>query len=411
MSLVSGCTHLHDQANADLAKEALQDFNDFKKTSGGPYNAMLRNASQMDAASTAFRVEVAKVKAAVITDGLAGKTWTQIKQDLENANTEHQKRLDGLANELANLSGEKGTATDTVGRIAQSLKAAQDKLATATDEQQKWEARQALFLSAIKVSAQLAVSTNKLDQAAIKQAGQDVLDQTVELEQFDTNGFPTIVTNKLSDVLKDDKKMILNGNLDDIIGKYTYKLFDPKAAPGLKVLVFSLGADLAKQQLDRANLEVSYLNDRIAVATERQRLLTHDDESINAATALDIISSRIEKSFGPQTNKVLQAMEKMRSEMDASALQDAFKVVATVAVFKTLYESRWEETGTRAAFLEHEHSIKLSAINAAEHEALITRGLQGLLVYHQGGLTEERIANFLRVAQSAALAYIGAGVN
>jgi hypothetical protein len=239
--------------------------------------------------------------------------------------------------------------------------------------------------------------------------GQEALNQRVIVERFDTQGALTTVTNKVSDTLKADADLVREGNLGDILGRYTYQLFDPTAAPGLKVIVFSLGVDLAKAKLERANLDVTYLRDRIALAQQRQRMLTNS-ESIDAATALQILGDRSKEI--ELTHTVLQTVEQLRSDSaNASALRDLFRVLATDAFLKVLDDQRWEESGTRAAFLEHQQSIRLSAVNAAEQEALISRGLESLLAYQRGGLTEERLANFVRIAQAAAMAYIGAQVN
>lgn len=409
MCLWCGCTHLHNQKNEDLAREALQNFNDFKKISGGPYGAMLRNHVQMDAASAAFQAEVAKIKRETITAGLAGKTWSVIKSGLEESARQQTNRLESLAKELEQLAGEKTDATNTVDRVKKSLVAAQKKLNEANDEQQKWEARQTLFLSAIKMSAQLVASTNKPDLNALKKSGEDALNQDVIVERFDKDGKVTTVTNKVSEILKGDADLIKEGRFGDILTNYTYGLFDPKAAPGIRVTIFSLGMDLAQKQLERAKLEVANLQERIAIAREKQQLLT-GNESIDPATALTILNDRFDKHS--LTNPMVNTLEQLRPDTkNASALRDAFRVVATYAFLKSVSESPWTELSTRAAFLAHRHSIKLSAINAAEHEALISRGLQGLLIYHQGGLTEERIANFLRTAQTAAMAYIGTQVD
>jgi hypothetical protein len=411
----SGCTHFHNQTNEDLAKTALQDFNDFKKVSGGPYLSMLRNHSKMDAASIAFQAEVAKVKTATIAAGLSQKKWGDIKTALETERSTRQTRLGDVVRDLERLTGLKATTEPEIERLKKALQVANDKLKAAYGEQDKWEARQVLFLSAIKISAELAASRDTPDAATLRKLREEALQQKVTLERFDDAGNPKTETKTVADILDseaskilDGKGAILTGNISERIGDYTYNLFDPDSAPGLKVLIFSLGVDLATQQLERTKLEAAYLRDRIAAAREQQRLLDNAD-SIDAATAIQILVDRSAEL--PSDGVVLTTLNELRPQRDkAKALQDAFEVLGTLAFFQTVDESRWQESTTRAEFLNHQRSIKLSAINALEHEALIGRGLQALLVYHQGGLTEERIANFIRLAQTAALAVIGVGV-
>jgi hypothetical protein len=404
-----GCTHFHDRNNEELAKEALQNFNDFKKASGGPYGSMLRNHVQMDAASAAFQAEVANIRRKTITASLAAKTWSTIQTELQDAAKQQQIRLENLGKDLEELFGKQSEAKDSADRVTKSLALAKQKLDEVSREQQKWEARQILFLSAIKMSAECVATTNKSDLPALKKSGADALNQTVIVERFDKDGKLTTITNKVSAILMEDADLIKEGNLANILRNYTYDLFDPSAAPGLKVTIFSLGVDLAQKQLERAKLEVTYLQEEIAVAKEKQRMLT-DNESIDIPTALTNLSDRSTELV--PSDEVLSTLEHLRpTQRNAGAIKDAFSIIATYASIECLNESRWNESETRAAFVEHEHSIKLSAINAAEHEALISRGLQALVIYHNGGLTEERIANFLRIAQTAAMAYIGAQVN
>jgi hypothetical protein len=414
--LVASCTHLHNKTNEELAKAALQDFNDFKKLSGGPYLAMLRNHSKMDAASISFQAEVAKVKTVTIAAGLSRKPWGEIATELNTQEETRADRLRALADELKKLTRQELIATGETERIAQGLKAAAAMLTAAYAVQDKWEARHVLFLSAIKISAELAASGDAPDAASLRKLREDALNQTVTLERYDEKGNPRTETKTVAAILDKDAGAILDGKVTDQIGDYTYNLFNPDAAPGLKVIIFSLGVDLASQQLARAKLTSAYLRDRIAVARTQERILTNPD-SLNAATALTILKDRSGKLLS--TGTVLSTVNQLRRECDnqprdkcdnALVLQDAFDVLGTYAFLKTLNDSRWLETTTRVEFLNHQRSIKLSAINALEHEALIARGLQGLLIYHQGGLTEERIANFLRLAQTAALAVIGLGV-
>ncbi|HEY0549869.1 MAG TPA: hypothetical protein VGF13_09715, partial [Verrucomicrobiae bacterium] len=120
--LLCGCTHFHDQKNEELAKDALKDFNDFRKTSGGPYGIMLRNHAKMDVASAAFQAEVAKVKAAAIATELPRKTWSDIHRDLIMAQTNHQGRSAVLAKEVEALAGLQPGAKESVARIEDALK-------------------------------------------------------------------------------------------------------------------------------------------------------------------------------------------------------------------------------------------------------------------------------------------------
>jgi hypothetical protein len=54
----------------------------------------------------------------------------------------------------------------------------------------------------------------------------------------------------------------------------------------------------------------------------------------------------------------------------------------------------------------HLFSIRRSALNTKEREALVGYGLDGLAAYHAGGVKPEQIANFFRAVQTIALGVI-----
>jgi chromosome segregation ATPase len=400
-----GCTHLHNQQNADLAKEISTEFKTFQGSLANPYSLMLQNQQKVDAKASKLQAEIAKQKAFSFSAQVDTVTWEQIKIELETERKQLDERNKNLKEGVEALLKEKGEQEAKVKDYEDGLKKARALLEKAIKEQQKWEARQVLFRSTIKFLADTAAAKGKkLEPQTLEEAKKDILDQKITVEDLNVNGDIKPKDTTVGDVLSSDKTALMQLAFGELLQKYTIGNFDPVSAPGLSVIILSLGTDLAKVQLDRANLEANYLKARI------DSLEALKEESDKIEKALNIIRDRIKENTFVSTDQVLKTINNLRKQDKGNAILDAFRVLAYYSVTQTLDESARLELQTRPARLEHEYSIRLSAINAREHEALISRGLEGLLVYHDNGITPEMIANLLRAAQSVALAVLAAGV-
>jgi hypothetical protein len=400
-----GCTHLHNQQNANLAKEISTEFKTFQGSSPNPYSLMLQNQQKVDAKASKLQAEIAKQKALSFSAQVSTVTWAQIESELETEKEQLVKRNETLKKDVEVLLKEKGEQEAKVEDYEDGLKKARALLEKAIKEQQKWEARQVLFRSTIKFLATTAAAKGKkLDPQTLEKAKKDILDQKITVADLNVKGEIGAKDVTVGDALSGDKTALMQLAFSELLRKYTIGNFDPVSAPGLTVVILSLGTDLAKVQLDRANLEVNYLKARI------DSLEAQKEEPDKIDKALHIIRDRFKEKTFVSTDQVLKTINDLRKQNKRDAIQDTFRVLSYYSVAQTLDESARLELQTRPARLEHEYSIRLSAINAREHEALIGRGLEGLLVYHDNGITPEMIANLLRAAQGVALAVIGAGV-
>ena len=216
-----------------------------------------------------------------------------------------------------------------------------------------------------------------------------------------------IVTDKtkVGDQLKGDVKNLKALDLGGLLRAYTVDSVDPKSAPGLTVVILSLGDDLARMQKQRGQLELNHLSTRLALLQDAQGT----DRSCEVA--IQIIDDRVVEGHFKHTAKPVDTINQLKNRTDDQPLQDAFKVLAYYSIARVLNTARRDDLRVRLAVLEHEYEIRLAQVNAREREAVIGRGLEGLVAYHSGGLTAEDVANLLRAAQTAGLAAIGAGVN
>lgn len=402
----SGCIYFHNHQNSTLANEIKTEFGSFRQSSANPYSIMLQNHQKVELKAAKLQADMARRTALSFSAQVDAITWKKIQTQLEEEKTKREKRNMKLKKVIEDPFEGKGDSEAEVKNAKEGLNKARDLLKKAFKEQQKWEARQVLFRSAIKFLAKTTAKDKKLDIKTLNNLKKEVLDQEITIEDINAEGNLKAETSTVREVLKGDIKDFENINLDDLLNDYTYGIFNPESAPGLKVIILSLGMDLAKAQLDRAKLEVNYLKARFD-----DLLVARLEDSARIDAALTIIQKWTNNNNFVPTDKVRDTINKLRKQNNTeTAIRNAFEAIAYYSMTWTLDESARMELGTRLQVLKHEYEIRLSEINAREHEVLISRGLQGLAIYHEGGVTPAMIANFLRAAQGAALVVIGVGV-
>lgn len=390
--LNSGCTYMHQPQKDALAKETVEEFKKFQEKSATLYPAMLENLQVTESRVSEVQDKLAQQRELSFANRVHTLTWEQIKKGLQRGKQGQEARKKQLLKEISNLLEKMGEAKVSLHDLKEGLNRAKDALGKAIQQENKWKAQAALFRGTIPLVFQ-AIKNDKLDVNQIEADKAKVLDQLVEVRDSPK---PKTVGAILD--CKDLVPLLENYNLD---------IFNPKKAPGLTVTILSLALELSQAEYDRARLKVDYLGALI-------ESLQAEIEGLNSGygeIALDLLDSLIAGRVASPKEKVLGTLNRLRRQPEkVSAFDVCARVLAYYAVMRTMEESAVLRLQSRPAILAHEYSIKLSAIDSREHEALIARGLEGLAIYHQGGIKPEMIANFLRAAQAAALAVIGAGV-
>ena len=185
------------------------------------------------------------------------------------------------------------------------------------------------------------------------------------------------------------------------IGKLKDGLLDQP--PGVTLEILSLGADLAKEELDRAQAIEKRLQEENNLYNKRQEEIATTKNWIERAsvdinpiiernsTVMASIQKSLKNHTSPDTQGFILALQKYVLADDLFTLNDGLYKVSKDA-------------------LVHYYQIEDSAISVKEREALIQRGLETLAVYHNGGITQEEINTIIQAAQAVALAVISAGV-
>ncbi len=396
-----GCIHLHNQAQADLAKETAGEFKKFQDSSSNIYVQMLGNLEKVDQAMVARQAEVDQEAELTFGNQVSSLKWGEIEAGLQQASKELVNLQTTIEKAIDDLLKAKAKKEERIPSAKKTMEDASNLLKKAVKEKNEWEARAILFRSTIKFMADNAVTTGKKPslkalEISLENFKKNILEKKVTLEGQ---------TKPLGEWLGDDMQVLKSMEFKELLRKYSINLADPLKAPGLTVTILSLGLDLAQAQFERARLEVNYL----AAGIELIKIMKEKTETLRIDEALTIIRDRKEFS---KSEKVLKTLDRLRYQVGKErAIQHALEVLAIYGVTQTLDINIPLELKIRTAMLKHKYSIQVSVINAMEHEALIGRGLQGLVTYHEGGLKPETIANLLRAAQMVAVAVISAGVN
>lgn len=407
LPLSSGCgLYFHNPEKATLAKNTFDEFKKVQTSSATIYVSMLQNLQKIEAEAAEVQAKTAQIKEETFTNQVNTITWKKILADLEVAKRTQEKWNKDIEGAVKKLLEKMGEANATVVDAKTGLEKADNLLKIAVKAENQWKARQALFQSSIIFLGNVAASEDKkMNVATLEKGKKEILDQEIEKKTMTKDGTLKTEPSTVGKVLSEDIAGTDQLPFGELLQQYTISNLNPNKAPGLTVGILSLAMDLAQAQGDKAKLRVNYLWGRIT--SMKAQVVKLD----NIRIAIQIINDRINHGDFVRSDTVLVTVNKLKKLTGKEiAINDAFEALIYYALTKTLDESAMLELQTKPAVFDHQYSIQLSAINAREHEALISRGLQGLVIYHEDGITQELIANFLRAAQTAALAVITAGV-
>jgi hypothetical protein len=397
----AGCgVYLHHPGNQATADGALKDFQSFREKSGNPYAVMLKNHEKAKAATADAQRAAAERRVTGFALAMPHTTWEGLRTKLDAEADALKAATDHVDQETRALLDTVKEAKAAQGTAADKLKAAKAAVAKQFNDNQRWVAQQALFKSAIQKIAETSTST-KSDlgpKEALGTASQ-LLGEKVSVQQQDKDGKVQVVEKTIGDVLgvslpKDVK------DFPDLVKQLSGVTLTPATPPGISVTILGLAADLADAEYRREQIRLAILQRRVDVLDALHK---------NVAAASDLVG-QARNGLRPMNRDQLKepivtSLGTFRSS--ERELAPRFQTLAAAAIPLTTLASERLRMEVELASLEHEASIRVSAVNAQAHEALIGRGLEGLAAYHRGGVTPEEIANVIRAAQAVALGVIG----
>lgn len=367
---------------------------------------MLDNKEQMEAKEQLRLESLKKERGAAFANQLYTKKWQTIQKELAQKRQGLEAQLNDININLEDINKRLSNMAEKEIDSKKALEEAKALLKKAAEAQNQWNARHELFRQSIKSIADIAVAEETEADFDVSKALGKAKDNILKtkITVVDESGKEKAEKEDIQSVLKIDKDNFIN-----LMQANSGNLFDEDAAPGIKILILGLAVDLADKELKRNKLDIAYLETVVNLLETRKEFTSNINVTIRLiGIANQIIEDRIKEKQFKETDKILKTINILRkNDTQKNSVLDAFKAMGIYSMVMINNDELLQEL--QLAMLDHEYSIKLSAINAQEHEALISRGLQGLAAYHEGGITPETIANFLRAAQAVALGVIGAG--
>lgn len=375
---LSGCAtfrpdlwYLHNPAHKDLADQAKSNWTPVKDNL---WQSLLNNQKLTAAAELQ---EQRLLNQSVVTNkhlATINMTWEQTLKNLKK----YRKSLvgeDGKGGEAKQIEGDQNKALEQsteIGKKVQQLineaKTKKEAIKTAENNIKLWQDKLAL----------------------IEKASHDyLLQQANKTETGETS---------LKDLQKQATDIVGKGGL----GKLKEGLVDQP--PGVTLEILSLGADLAKAELDRAQAIAKRLQEENNLYNKRQEEIT---TTINW---IDMAMTDIEDPITERNSTIMASIQKSLKSHTSPDTQGFILALQKYVLADDLYTLNNGLYQVSKEALIHYYQIEDSAISAKEREALIQRGLETLAIYHNGGITQEEINSIIQAAQAVALAVISAGV-
>jgi len=476
LTYVSGCnvlpSHLHSDANEQLAKQAQTNMQNYSKSAPAAYSAMLANVNQFKAQEDSMLSDFA---ANYFTAAITADPTTQARALRANA----QKLTDYLNDFATDVTGRARLYLITTQNLQTDLKTAADAVSAANKavaqrkaEVSSWNALVAVLQQgAASIPSSPALATKSLGADNISTAVSQVVKTKVTYQDADGKTQTETVGRILEGMLPVD---LTDAN------NLTAKFPD---APGIGLMIMQAGLELAQIEQRRAQQQLSQLAIRaqayeqsfVAIAVAQQLLKDADADFLLDPTqtvfqqtvtywayatqarkdVTDAVStfehvktdlSRIPADRSAANAKLTSAktlQEKnaankaiadinSREADDRKAIADLPKSAAAAAdicnaragdIASSLRYLRLTNVALSVAIrsregfkltmarLDHIDSIMASELNDEQWRSVIQNGLDGLVTYHEGGFTQQDANTIITIAQQAALFYIGSGTH
>jgi hypothetical protein len=391
--VVSGQIRLHDPENDELAKKTREAFAEFSKGDANVFETMVSNTLTMREATLSQLYELNREGTKATVNKIPLWTWKQFREEVRKTQVDF---LTAYLAARAILNLDPGEAQD----LKAALALAQKDLKKAKDERtQKAGELQNSELPKLK---QLTQSLENLKNALAATSKP---------------------VNKLSDLNTEFNNLKTVWTNIQAVKAWWEAAERATNAPGLQLTILDLGVAHQQATVDRLKLdldEVAAKQKRLEVIEKRLQLAWGTGEQVN-----DQFKEATKGSFGQvyagiaavtdDNEQVLQTIGKMsklaESEVgtpltETTKLRNLLDVLGRYTSLDGYQKYLLLSDAIEAGVDVHLFSIRRSALNTKEREALVGYGLDGLAAYHAGGVKPEQIANFFRAVQTIALGVI-----
>ncbi len=399
----AACTHMRSGQNASLSREIRDGFEEYRRPERHPYALVAAKSGELGGKAYARETELLLVRGALFAGTVAGSRWTDLRAALEDDDARRAAEMRSVQEELSGLSNEFGEQQKTVGTAEEAVAQARRVLDKALAEERRWDARQVLFRGAARYFS--AASTEIKERLDLKKLREDIFGTKITVETPEAEGRPRIGDATVGEVLAGEREDLGKLPLEALLQRFTVSDVDPGSHPALVATMLSFSSDLADIQREKARSRTDYLKARIDLLAARA------EPSRAGRQALAAVSDLLRRNVLRPDETVLSTVNRLRTkEGNEDDVRAVLRAAADYAVSRALDREEGPRLSLRRADLERKYALERAALDAMEDETLISRGLQGLAIYHEGGITPDMIANFLRGAQAAALAAISVGL-
>lgn len=437
---LGGCSGLyfHNQPRENQAKKAYESFKTIRE------NASVENLMASYADQRTSEMELISF-ISTVDDGtqlstLHDMTWVDLEKKTKDL-------LDDTENSLKNAEGPKKDSEKQLTEALNKLPLIQKKGASLLEAMNEAALAQARFVATQFLLQESLLLTLEKDTEISNTSAQDRLDKldktTIPVTNFSVNKnnqlientpqpksinellgvglpFKLLATEKLdnSNDSQEEIKTILSNLLKgDSLKSVNLVLQNP----GTSVTTLGLLQDFARAEEERTKVEIEYakqvislLETNIAFLEEYKTRLKDDlnPDSLGIAGASSIVRNRKDTvghtlaSFATRCQK-----SPLRSESPACL---NFRALYRALEFN--YQNRvsdakkGDELNGRLAALDSRKALDMARVQVLEREAVISRGLDGLVAFHKGGIDENDVRNIIAIAQAIGVSVIAGGV-
>ena len=450
LSAATGCTYLHSEAREKLAVDAQEEF---EKVAQSPVFA---EASEKFAG---FQEQLEELSAEVHlrnqliqSNTLLGQRWSALVATTQTALGDVTTDMMAARGELATAQADLRDRLATHPSVRDSVSDHLDALNEAERARARFAATQGLLADALStlVAGDEKPAVERLRRALDKRIsftkwsvsnGELTEGSTPEETTASLLGVPAAEVNRIialatgNDIKPADLEEILGVikglDIGDIGEGFTFR------DPGIATVILGLGLDVARAREQQLDLEITYGLRRLAVIKSQIAALTALEDALteeldaNVRTSLASRAQRI-----PQANETIRdTLQRLVSDAKSArhraitgvdqagrdaADQDLKRVRGTIQVLLITLTENFrnrvvkgkdaELLGDRVAALVAEEALRVADANLGAREAVIGRGLEGLVDFHRAGFRAEDLDLLVQAAQTIGLAVIAGGV-
>jgi hypothetical protein len=424
-----GPIYLHDpagEAAANAARTQFQESLEKARLSELVANYRAQNAEQAAATKTLQQDDVRNQIFA-----LSAKKWPDLlsdtKTELGNTKTavgEAQTNLKQLDDALTSALQASEAANQRVGGLVEALN-------RAAAAELRYAASQKLLAAGLQsVLSQGTNDGNATLEAALKTK---VKGRSFKLDAGG-NLVETAEEKTVGAVLGIDSAIAKSINRDDPVGSLETLLNGAKGlesfkglqlgSPGIAVTVVGLGYDVARAEerrlattMDEVRRTRNLYREQLPFLVDQQKRLQgnltqlqsldkslrgHPDAKVNLDTAtVEDIVRRLRTLAADTANATEQREWRAR-------LITLYRQLGDNVQFRVVDAQARDNLENALTVFQAERALAIAEINLREREAVILRGLDGLVAFHQGGIDADDVRNLIMLAQAFGIIAIAA---